>query len=123
MLIIALMLVASSLRAPITSVGPVVDQIRDALNMSNTVAGVLTTIPLLSFRVVSPYLPRLVRKLSIHHVIFYSLIIILCGLVIRNLSSVEWFICGTITIGSGIAVGNVTTPSYVKLRFPLHIGL
>lgn len=123
MLIIALMLVASILRAPITSVGPVVDQIRDALNISNTVAGLLTTIPLLIFGVVSPYIPRLVRKFSINHVIFYSLIIILCGLVIRNLSSVEWFILGTIIIGLGIAVGNVTIPSYVKLRFPLHIGL
>ncbi|WOS96344.1 CynX/NimT family MFS transporter [Nosocomiicoccus massiliensis] len=123
MLIISLMLVASILRAPITAVGPVVDQIKASLQISNTVAGLLTTIPLLIFGIASPIIPKLVRKYSINLIIFYSLIFILCGLVIRNLSSVEWFILGTIIIGLGIAVGNVTIPSYVKLKFPLHIGL
>ena len=37
----------SNLRAPLTSVGPLVSSIRDSLGMTNAAAGTITTVPLL----------------------------------------------------------------------------
>ena len=44
--IIAIVFIASTLRAPLTSVGPVVDEIKHVMEINNSVAGILTTIPL-----------------------------------------------------------------------------
>src|SRR5690606_30787137 len=61
-LLTGIVLVATNLRAPITSVGPVVPQIQDALRLSNTLAGLITTIPLLAFALLSPIAPKLAEK-------------------------------------------------------------
>ncbi|MCY1026178.1 hypothetical protein OWI79_10740, partial [Mammaliicoccus sciuri] len=48
-IIIAIVFIASTLRAPLTSVGPVVDEIKDVMQINNSLAGFLTTIPLIIF--------------------------------------------------------------------------
>ena len=53
-IVFAVVFVASTLRAPLTAVGPVIDHIKDAMHINNSVAGILTTIPLLVFAIVSP---------------------------------------------------------------------
>ena len=55
LLVVGIILLASNLRAPITSVGPVIASIRESLGISNTVAGALTTVPLLAFAILSPF--------------------------------------------------------------------
>ncbi|NQD98525.1 MFS transporter, partial [Staphylococcus xylosus] len=53
--ILAIVFIASTLRAPLTSVGPVVDEIKQVMEINNSVAGILTTIPLIIFAIVSPF--------------------------------------------------------------------
>ena len=48
-IIIAIIFIASTLRAPLTSVGPVVSEITEVLKVSDSVAGSLITIPLIIF--------------------------------------------------------------------------
>ena len=50
-LIAGVIFIAVNMRAPLTSVGPLVELIRDHLHLSNTMAGMITTLPLLSFAV------------------------------------------------------------------------
>ena len=45
MLIIGILFIAANLRAPLTSVGPLVSLIRDNLHISNTLAGTITSLP------------------------------------------------------------------------------
>nr|WP_245202340.1 MFS transporter [Jeotgalicoccus pinnipedialis] len=121
--VLAIILVASILRAAITSVGPIVDLIKNDLLISNTIAGLLTTIPLLLFGIVSPFVPRIVNSIGIEWTVFYGLIIILVGILVRTMGGIELFLLGTALLGIGIAVGNVTIPGLVKLKFPLQVGL
>src|SRR5690625_1750275 len=62
LLIIGIVCVAATMRSPITAVGPVISLIKADLQISNTLAGLITTLPLLAFAFFSPIVPKLVRK-------------------------------------------------------------
>lgn len=121
--IIAITLLAMTLRTPITAVGPITSFIRQDLNISNVLAGFLTTIPLLAFAIMSPFAPRIARKFGIEWTLFYSLLLLSAGIVLRSTGIVVALLIGTILIGVAIAFGNVLIPSFLKLRYPLHIGV
>lgn len=121
-LIIGIIAVAAMLRAPLTAVGPVINEIRDDLLISNTVAGLLTTIPLLIFAAVSPFVSKAVAKFSMPVTIFYAILLLIVSLYIRTFGTLEWFVLGTILLGVAISIGNVTLPTYAKWKFPLQIG-
>lgn len=123
LILFGMIFVASTLRAPLTSVGPVIELIKSDLEISNSLAGFLTTIPLILFGFVSPMVSKIVTKLTMPSTILYALVILLIGLLLRVSGDIGLFIIGTILLGVAIAFGNVCLPSYVKWRFPLQIGL
>src|SRR5699024_9511717 len=96
---------------------------RDDLGMSNTVAGAITTLPLLAFALLSPFAPKIANKLGMERTIFMSLCVLLIGLITRSLFGMFFLFLGTLLIGLAIAVGNVLIPGYVKMNFPLKIGI
>lgn len=70
-ILFAIIFVASTLRSPLTSVGPVIEQIKSALTLNNSLAGSLTTIPLLIFAVVHLSC-RALRNASQCHVRYFG---------------------------------------------------
>lgn len=123
LLVLGIILIAMTLRTPLTVVGPIISFIRDGLNISNVLAGFLTTIPLLAFAVVSPFAPRTAKRFGIEWTLFLSIILLSIGIIIRSLGATEWLIIGTVLIGIAISFGNVLIPSFFKMKFPFHIGL
>lgn len=123
LLIIGIIFIASTLRSPLTSVGPIIGPIRDALGMSNVLAGFLTTIPLLAFAFISPFAPKLAKRFGIELTLFIALCLLTVGILIRSAGSIMFLVAGTFLIGVAIAFGNVLLPALLKLSFPLHIGL
>ncbi|WP_336785635.1 CynX/NimT family MFS transporter [Paenibacillus sp. MMO-177] len=123
LLALSIIFVAANLRAPITSVGPLVSYIRESTGISNSVAGLLTTVPLLAFTFMSPFAPQLARRYGVERVIFLALIFIGIGTLCRSISSSFALFGGTILIGLSIAVCNVLIPSLVKRDFSNKIGL
>lgn len=123
LLVIGIVLIAMTLRTPLTVVGPIVRFIRNELAISNITAGFLTTIPLLAFALISPFAPRTAKWLGVEKTLFFSTILLALGIVIRSLGTTEWLIIGTVLIGVAISFGNVLMPSFFKLKFPFHIGL
>lgn len=121
--VIAIILLASTLRSPLTAVGPITSFIRDALSISNGLVGFLTTIPLLAFAVVSPFTPKIARRFGMELTLFYSIVLLTSGIIIRSIGTVQFLFIGTLFIGIAIAFGNVLIPSFFKLKFPLHIGI
>ena len=53
LLFISVLLVGANLRAPITSVGVALPNIKEDLMLSNSAVSVITVVPLLSFAVIS----------------------------------------------------------------------
>ena len=124
-LLVGVIFIAFNMRAPLTSVGPLVELIRDHLHLSNTMAGMITTLPLLSFALFSPFVPKLAKQFGMEAVLFMAVIFLSIGIGMRVLSGSTIMIlyAGTTILGLGIAACNVLLPSLVKREFPERIGL
>ncbi|HJH10179.1 MAG TPA: MFS transporter [Metalysinibacillus jejuensis] len=122
-LIIGIILMAMTLRLPLTVVGPIIEFIREGLGISNVLAGFLTTIPLLAFALVSPFVPRISRTIGIELSLFISMLLLATGIALRSAGITSLLLVGTIIIGVAISFGNVLLPSFFKLKFPFHVGL
>jgi CP family cyanate transporter-like MFS transporter len=118
-----IVLVAVNLRFALTSVGPLIDDVREDLGLSGTVVGLLTTAPLLALGLVSPLAPRLAGRFGAEHVVLGCLLAIFAGVALRLLPPVGLLFAGTLVAGCAIAVGNVLVPGIVKQRFPDRAAL
>ena len=67
LLVLGIVLLAANLRPSLTSLSPLIGQIRTDSGISNGVAGLLTALPLLAFSVLSPIAPRLARRFGIEN--------------------------------------------------------
>lgn len=123
LLFIGIILVGANLRAPLTSVGSLISLIRDDLGISHAVAGTITTLPLLAFAFLSPFAPKIARRLGMERTIFLSLIVLLLGMMMRSLFGTSFLFIGTILIGLAIAIGNVLMPGIIKINFPFKVGI
>jgi CP family cyanate transporter-like MFS transporter len=123
LLVLAIVLLAANLRPALTSVAPLIGQIRTDTGVSNGVAGLLTGLPLLAFAVLSPIAPRLARRFDMERVLLASLLVLAVGILLRSAGVVAALFLGTAILGAAIAVGNVLLPSLVKREFPERTGL
>ncbi|HEY2694575.1 MAG TPA: MFS transporter [Pseudonocardiaceae bacterium] len=117
-----ILLVAANLRAALTSVGPVVNDIRGEVHLSALAASALTSVPLLAFAVVSPVAPALANRLGLERTLAAAVLLLGIGTVTRSLQPDDLLWVGTALVGAAIAVLNVTLPSLVKRDFPTRIG-
>ncbi|MCY1140040.1 MFS transporter [Actinoplanes sp. Pm04-4] len=121
--LVALLLAAVNLRLAVTSVGPVLDEIRDGLGMSSTMAGLLTSVPVVCFAAVGLTAPRLARRFGASRVILVGLVVLAAGLAVRPFApGTALFLLLSLVALAGIAVVNVLLPSVVKDRFPDRVG-
>ena len=122
LIIAGILLVAGNLRAALTTVGPVLSNLRDDLGLSSSAASFLVSLPLLAFAVVSPFVPRVALRLGLERTIAAALGVLAVGLVVRSTPPTVLLWVGTLLIGVAIAVLNVVLPSWVKRDFPTKIG-
>lgn len=123
LLLIGVILVATNLRVPLTSVGALISFIRDDLNMTNAVAGMITTLPLIAFALLSPFAPKIANKIGMERTIALSIGLLIVGFIVRSITGVVFLFTGTLFIGLAIAIGNVLIPGIIKMNFPLKVGL
>jgi MFS transporter, CP family, cyanate transporter len=122
LLIVGIVLVASTLRVPITTVGPLIGEIQEFTGLSNTYTGILTSLPLLAFAVFSPLVPRISRIVGMEVSLFFGLILLTAGMLLRLVPYTPVLFMGTLIIGLAITVGNVLLPSLIKRDFSGRIG-
>ncbi|MBU9713109.1 CynX/NimT family MFS transporter [Evansella tamaricis] len=122
-IILGIIFVSFNLRPAITAVGPLVSDIRLDLGISNSLAGLITTLPLLSFAIFSLLAPKLGNRFGKEVMVFAGLITLMCGILIRSTGFTITLFFGTALVGIGIGIANVILPSIVKNSFPERIGL
>ena len=122
-LILGIIVISFNLRAPITAVGSVVELIQTDYLLSSGMAGFITTLPLLAFALVSPFVAKISQKLKYGKTMTLGLLLILIGELVRSSTNIAGLFIGTIFLGIGIAIGNVLIPSIIKLKFPTKIGV
>jgi MFS transporter, CP family, cyanate transporter len=123
LLTIAVILTALNLRPAITSVGPLLGEMRTSMGASATWAGVLTTLPGLCFAAAGLTAPWLSRRFGLSRAISAALVILSAGLLIRVLDGPYVVLGGTLVATAGIALTNVLIPVVIKGSFPARIGL
>src|ERR1700754_4646566 len=100
MLIFGILLIAANLRAPITSVGPLLNMIRESFDLGTAEAGALTTLPLLAFAAISPFAALLAKEYGLERSLFGALLLIGGGIILRSADAVWCLYFGTWVIGS-----------------------
>ncbi|MFE7479705.1 CynX/NimT family MFS transporter [Streptomyces sp. NPDC057552] len=120
---VGLVLAALNLRPAITSLGALLEEVREGLHMSGSVAGVLTSVPPLCFALFGVMAPRLARRFGAGSVVCAGMAAIAVGLVIRPyIGSTAGFLAASALALMGIAVSNILMPVIVKRWFPDRVG-
>ncbi|MFD9393649.1 CynX/NimT family MFS transporter [Streptomyces sp. NPDC060000] len=123
LLVVGIVLAALNLRPAITSLGALLEEVRDGLGMSGSVAGLLTSVPPLCFAVFGVMAPRLARRFGAGAVVCAGLAAITAGLLLRPYAGgTAGFLAASALALMGIAVGNVLMPVIVKRHFPDRVG-
>lgn len=123
LLITGIILVSFNLRPALSGIGPLITDIRAATGLSNSALGLLTTLPLLCFGILSSVTPWFTRRIGLEGTVAFALFALTSGLLLRVPGSVPFLYTGTIFIGVGIALGNVLLPGIVKRDFEKYSGI
>lgn len=119
----SLLLVASSLRPALTSVGPVLEQIGTTTGLSNSALGMLTALPLLGFALFSSIVHGPAARWGVDRVLLAALAVLAAGIAVRSLPAMPALWIGTAMIGAGVAFGNVLVPVILRRDHPRRIAL
>lgn len=122
LLIVGILMIATTLRVTFTGAAPLLDTIRKDYGLSTAQTGLLTTLPLLAFALISPLAAGLARRTGIERSLFIALLLICAGIALRSLPSATLLFTGTAVIGCGIALGNVLLPGLIKRDFPGQVA-
>ncbi|MGC4986248.1 CynX/NimT family MFS transporter [Streptomyces sp. DT193] len=123
LMVAGIVLAALNLRPAITSLGALLEEVRDDLGMSGGAAGLLTSVPPLCFAVFGVTAPRLARRFGPAAVVCAGMVAITTGLAVRPyIGGTAGFLAMSALALMGIAVSNVLMPVIVKRWFPDRVG-
>lgn len=121
--LLSMMLVAANLRLPITIIPPLLSTIEKDLGIPKSLAGLITSIPLITFAILSPVIVKVAKKLGNELTIFVFFILLIAGSYLRIIPAVWALMLGTFLAGVGIDSGNVLVPALIKDHLPNQIPL
>lgn len=98
----------------LTSVGPVLDDLSDALGLSHAGAGVLTTLPVLCFAAAGAAVPWVARRIGAELALLAGMVALAAGAGLRIVPALAPLFLGTFVLGAGIALANVLMPVVIK---------
>jgi MFS transporter, CP family, cyanate transporter len=120
---VALVLTAFNLRPAVTSLGAILPEMRDGTGTSAAVAGILTSLPPVSFGIAALVGARIGRRFGTAQTLVAAMLVTAATLVGRGTSGsgaavVAWSIVALFAMG----LGNALLPVVVKRWFPGRVG-
>jgi MFS transporter, CP family, cyanate transporter len=112
-----------NLRMSVAALSPVLDTVQRDLGLSSTVAGLLSTVPVVCFGLFALATPKLIGRFGMERLLVLAMVVITAGIALRVLPPIAALFAGTAVLGAGIAVGNVLVPSIIKQDFAGKTGL
>lgn len=122
LIVLGLILAGANLRLPITMMPPLLPALKAQIGLPTSLAGLLTTIPLLMFALVSPFMGRFGSRHGNELILVASIAVLCVGSYLRIIPSPIALIAGTAIVGIGITGGNVLLPAVIKERFPDNVA-
>ncbi|MYV96851.1 MFS transporter [Streptomyces sp. SID3343] len=118
LLLAGIVLIALNMRAGLSSVSPLVGELRDVFHLSATTGSLITAIPVLFLGLISPLAPIAARRFGTEAVLLGALVVVGVGILLRVVPNLGALFAGGALVGAGIAVLNVLMPGVVKREFP-----
>lgn len=121
--VVAIVLVGLNLRAGIASAAALFHDLQEVLGYGPLVAAVLPSIPTLTFAFAGAATAWLVRRVGLERTILLALVLLAAGLGVRAIPSVGMLLLGTVAAMCGIALCNVTMPSFIREHYAHRTSL
>jgi CP family cyanate transporter-like MFS transporter len=111
---VAIVALGLILRGPIIAVAPVIADIKVDLSFTSAQAGLLTSVPVLCFALVTPVASFLIARLGPDLATTLAILGVILGTIVRSAGGAEAVVTGTILMGAFITVGNVVVPVLIR---------
>ncbi|MBP2373358.1 MFS transporter [Paeniglutamicibacter psychrophenolicus] len=121
--ILAVVLIGLNLRAGITSAAPLFLDLQEFLGYGAFVAALLPSIPTLVFAAAGLSTAWLARRLGLSGTILFALCLLSAGLAFRALPTTWALLAGTVAAMCGLALCNVSMPSFIRENFAQKTSL
>jgi CP family cyanate transporter-like MFS transporter len=118
-----IVLLAINLRTIIASLPPLLEQVRADLGLSATVAGLLTTLPVICFGALAPVAPRLAHRISLERMLAGCAALTTAAAALRGTDGTAALFAGSVLAGAGTGVAQAAMPVLIRTRYPWHTGL
>ena len=76
LLIAGILMIATTLRVTFTGAAPLLDMIRHDYSLTTAQTGLLTTLPLLAFALISPLAAGVARKIGMERSLFFAMLLL-----------------------------------------------
>lgn len=121
---LAIVVLAGSLRAGVTSIGVLLPDLRAGLGLEPATVSLLTSLPVWCFAVVGIGAGSVMLRLGVHRATVLLLAAVAVGLTARALAdSALAFLLATTVAMFGVALGNVVLPPLTRRHFPHRVPL
>jgi MFS transporter, CP family, cyanate transporter len=120
--LVVLVAVGLNLRGPIVAVAPVLEDLRQDLQIAEATVGLLTSVPVLCFAAISPLVAVIARRIGTDTTVTVSLVLLALALAVRPWSGFGLMLAGTLLMGVAIAAGNVLLPVIARRDYPARPG-
>lgn len=118
-LVVTIFLLSINMRPAITSIGPMLDTIREELSLSNAQVSLLTALPVICMGIFASLAPLFNRKFGLKRVMYTMIILIGVSTALRGvISGYGVLISSALIIGIAIAVIGPLLSAMIKQYFP-----
>jgi CP family cyanate transporter-like MFS transporter len=122
--LLGILLMALSLRAAVSAVGPLLGELGPELGFDATTIGVLAMLPPLVFAAAGLGTPALIRWLGLEKVLVAAVLLAVAGQLGRAAVDGVWpFLTLSAVVMAGYGIGNVVLPPLVRKYFPDRVGV
>jgi CP family cyanate transporter-like MFS transporter len=117
-----IVLLAINLRTIIASLPPLLTHVRADLGLSATLAGLLTTLPVVCFGALAPVAPRLGERVSLERILVGCAVLTMAAAALRGAGGAAALFAGSLLAGAGTAVAQSALPVLIRTRHPERTG-
>ncbi len=121
-MVLAFFALSLNMRASLTSLPPIIQDIKNIFQISGGFAGFLTSIPVLCFGLLTPLIGCLIKNVRLETTVFLTLSGIALGTVVRSAGGINMAVAGTLIIGIALTAGNVASLMVIGREFPKNIN-
>ena len=120
----AMILLATNMRAPIVALGSIAPVVKNALDISEFQIGWLGAVPMLSFAVGALISPAIGKRFGLENTLIAMIGLLTVGMIIRTaIPTWSGFLIGTLLLTLAIGFANTLAAPVIKQRTPQHIPL